>query len=77
MAFKMKKGSPMQRNFGSALYKKESKIKIDMNDPKVKANYEKYKDNPEYRKAMNKKAGGEFSYDAKTNTGTVKKDVKK
>ena len=86
MAYKMK-GSPMQRNFGSALYKKESKIdmndpkeskiKIDMNDPKVKANYEKYKDNPEYRKAMNKKAGGEFSYDAKTNTGTVKKDVKK
>tara|TARA_R110002126_G_scaffold279724_1_gene426715 strand:+ start:1783 stop:2007 length:225 start_codon:yes stop_codon:yes gene_type:complete len=74
MAYKMK-GSPMQRNFGSALYKKESKI--DMNDPKVKANYEKYKDNPEYRKAMNKKAGGEFSYDAKTNTGTVKKDVKK
>ena len=56
--------------------KSPAKVEIDMNDPKVKANYEKYKDNPEYRKAMDKKAGGKFSYDDETRTGTVKRDIK-
>tara|TARA_R110001592_G_scaffold104750_1_gene294750 strand:+ start:1042 stop:1329 length:288 start_codon:yes stop_codon:yes gene_type:complete len=53
----------------------KTKIKVNMNDPKVKANYEKYKDNPEYRDALNKKAGGEFNYDEKTNTSTTKTDI--
>jgi len=59
------------------MYDSPAKNVPDMNDPKVKANYEKYKDNPEYRKAMDKKAGGKFSYDAKTNTGTTKRNIKK
>ena len=70
MAYKMK-------GFGGFKDSPAKKLAIDMNDPKVRANYEKYKDNPEYRKAMDKRAGGKFSYDAKTNTGTVKRDVKK
>jgi len=69
------KEGPMKKNFGSALLKKENKAKVDMNDPKQKANYEKYKDNPEYRKALDKKAGGKFSYDEKANTGTVRKNI--
>jgi hypothetical protein len=55
----------------------KTNIKVNMNDPKVKANYEKYKDNPEYRKALDKKVGGKFNYDEKTNTSTTKKQVKK
>ena len=46
-------------------------VKIDMNDPKTKATYEKYKNNADYRKAMNKKAGGKFDYDEKSNTSTT------
>jgi hypothetical protein len=49
---------------------------VDFNDPKVKANYEKYKDNAEYQKALNKKTGGETTYNAEENTSTTKK-VKK
>ena len=55
--------------------KTKTKIKVNMNDPKVKANYDKYKDNEDYRKAMNKKAGGEFNYDEKSNTSTTKTDI--
>ena len=50
-------------------------VKVDMNDPKVKANYDKYKDNPEYRKALDKQAGGKFDYDKKSNTSTTKTDI--
>ena len=46
-----------------------------MNDPKQKKNYAENKDNAAYRAAMDKKAGGKFSYDEKTNTGTVKKSI--
>ena len=49
--------------------------KINMNDPKQKKNYAENKDNPAYRAAMDKKAGGKFSYDEKTNKGTVKKSI--
>jgi len=49
--------------------------KINMNDPKQKKNYAENKDNAAYRAAMDKKAGGKFSYDEKTNTGTVKKSI--
>ena len=59
--FKMK-GNPLQRNFG-----------VDFNDPKVRANYEKYKGNTDYQKALAKKQGGETSYDAKENTSTTTK----
>ena len=62
--YKMK-GSPMARNFG-----------VDFNDPKVKANYKKYKDNPEYKKALAKKQGGETTYDAKENTSTTVKQTR-
>ena len=55
--------------------KNTPKVKVNMNDPKVRANYDKYKDNPKYRDALNKKAGGDFSYDEKSNTSTTKKDI--
>tara|TARA_R100001369_G_scaffold80927_1_gene111593 strand:- start:37 stop:423 length:387 start_codon:yes stop_codon:yes gene_type:complete len=59
------------------MYDSPAKNVPDMNDPKVKANYEKYKDNPEYRKALDKQAGGKFSYDKETNKGTTRKEIKK
>ena len=55
----------------------KAKVKVDMNNPKVKANYNKYKDNPKYREALDKRAGGKFDYDEKTNTSTTKTDIKK
>jgi len=64
--FKMK-GNPLQRNFGSAL----KKTGVNFNDSKVRANYEKYKDNPEYKKALAKSEGGKTTYNAKTNESTT------
>ena len=64
------------RSKSSALQKQdagEDKKKVDFNDPKVQANYEKHKDNPAYRDALNKKSGGETSYDKNKNTSTTKK----
>jgi len=55
---------------GSSIAKK----KVDFNDPKVRANYEKHKDNKAYRDALNKKSGGETSYNKNTNTSTTKKN---
>ena len=65
-----------EKDSGFKMYGKSPMKKVpNMNDAKVKANYEKYKDNPEYRKAMNKLAGGQFSYDAEKNEGTTRKPV--
>jgi hypothetical protein len=73
--YKMK-GNPMQRNFGLSPVKndKSSAELMNMNDAEVRAQYLKYKDNPEYRKAIDKKMGGKFSYNEETNTSTVSKD---
>ena len=73
--YKMK-GSPMERNFGTPFKNDNSAAsKMNMNDPKVKANFIANKDNQDYRDAVNTRVNGKFSYDEKTNTSTVTRPV--
>jgi len=65
------KDGDYKQSFESPAKMKGGGVKVDMNDPKIKANYKKHKDNPKYRAAMDKKAGGKFSYDEKSNTSTT------
>mgnify|MGYP003676983211 CR=1 FL=1 len=51
----------------------KTKDGVDFNDPNVRANYEKYKNNPDYKKALAKKQGGKTTYNAKENTSTTEK----
>tara|TARA_B110000046_G_scaffold79947_1_gene88117 strand:+ start:1063 stop:1269 length:207 start_codon:yes stop_codon:yes gene_type:complete len=64
---------PFKMSGSQFLGKGNQSNSVDFNDPKVKANYEKYKDNAEYQKALNKKTGGETTYNAEENTSTTKK----
>ena len=64
---------PFKMSGSQFLGKGNQSKSVDFNDPKVKANYEKYKDNAGYQKALNKKTGGETTYNAEENTSTTKK----
>ena len=74
MAFKLKSGNTTSfKGMGSSPAKE---VKVDMNNPKVEGNYKKYKDNPEYRAALDKKAGGKFEYDADKRVSTTSTPAK-
>ena len=71
MAFKLRSGNTSSfKQMGSSPVKQKSSSGPNMNDPKVEANYAKYKDNPEYAAAMDRKSGGKFEYDEKTRVST-------
>ena len=53
---------PDGRPASAALQYKSPAKEVDFNDPKVRANYEKFKDNPEYKKALATKMGGETTF---------------
>ena len=74
--------SPLYKGIGK--YKKKAKGKrgfkmtsplkkntVDFTDEKVKENYEKYKDNPDYRKALDAAMGGKTNYDPNTKKSTT------
>jgi len=73
MAFKLKSGNTTNfKSMGSS----PAQQKVNMNDPKVAANYAKHKDNPKYRAALDKKSGGKFEYDEDSRTSTVSTPAK-
>ena len=89
MAFKLKSGNTTNfKSMGSSpaknmktgsyghSFESPAKQKVNMNDPKVEANYVKHKDNPKYRAALDKKSGGKFEYDKDSRTSTVSTPAK-